>query len=94
MTVQQAFSALTLPNAILNKYLAFVWAHGSVHCYYDNFDNLPFLQSAFTRIEYTSGLVPQKGDIAVWKKSLNPGGCGNVAICTGEGNTEYFCSYD
>lgn len=69
-------------------------AWGDAHCYYDNFDNLPLLKANFMRIEYKSGFVPQKGDIAVWKVSLNSGGCGHIAICTGEGNSDFFYSYD
>lgn len=69
-------------------------AWGDAHCYYDNFDDLPLLKSNFTRIEYTPGFVPQKGDIAVWKCSLNSGGHGHAAICSGKGDAEYFYSCD
>lgn len=35
----------------------------------------------------------EKGDVAIWSGTLN-GGWGHIAICTGEGNTSYFYSYD
>lgn len=69
-------------------------AWGNAHDYYDNFNSYPDLVKNFTRIANTPEFVPKKGDIAVWKSSLSSGGWGHVAICTGEGDTSYFCSYD
>ena len=66
---------------------------GNAHAYFDNFNNISELKNNFTRIANTPKFVPQKGDIAVWGKSLN-GNYGHIAICTGEGNTTYFYSYD
>lgn len=43
-----------------------------------------------TRIDNTPEFVPQKGDIAVW----TGGKYGHVAICLGEGDTNYFKSLD
>jgi hypothetical protein len=45
------------------------------------------------RIKNTPEFVPLKGDIAVWNSSKG-GGHGHVAICTGEGDTKTFYSYD
>ena len=41
----------------------------------------------------TASFVPQKGDIMVWNGNKG-GGAGHLAICTGEGNTSEFYSYD
>ena len=69
-------------------------AWGDAHCYYDNFNSIPPLKQNFTRIANTPNFVPKKGDIAVWKSSLSSGGWGHIAICSGEGDTKYFYSYD
>ena len=69
-------------------------AWGDAHAYYDNFYDHKELTNNFTRIANTPDFVPKKGDIAVWKSSLSSGGWGHIAICTGEGNTTYFYSYD
>ncbi|MBR1749891.1 MAG: CHAP domain-containing protein, partial [Ruminococcus sp.] len=69
-------------------------AWGDAHCYYDNFGSIPALKENFTRIANTPDFVPKKGDIAVWKSSLSSGGWGHIAICTGEGDTMHFYSYD
>lgn len=47
----------------------------------------------YERIPNTPDFVPKKGDIMVWSKALN-GRAGHVAICTGEGDTSHFYSYD
>ena len=69
-------------------------AWGDAHCYYDNFGSIHALRENFTRIANTPDFVPKKGDIAVWKSSLSSGGWGHIAICTGEGDTTHFYSYD
>ena len=46
-----------------------------------------------TKIKNTASFVPKKGDIMVWNGNVG-GGAGHVAICTGEGTTSYFYSYD
>ena len=69
-------------------------AWGDAHCYYDNFNSIAPLKQNFTRIANTPNFVPKKGDIAVWKSSLSSGGWGHIAICSGEGDTKYFYSYD
>lgn len=51
------------------------------------------LKNITTKIANTASFVPQKGDIMVWNGNVG-GGAGHVAICTGEGTTNYFCSYD
>lgn len=70
-------------------------AWGDAHSYYDEWTKYSdALQKNFIRIANTPAFVPQKGDIAVWKPSLSSGGWGHIAICTGEGDTSYFYSYD
>lgn len=64
------------------------------HHFFDLFNSNSWLKKNFTRIANTPDFVPKKGDIAVWKSSLSSGGWGHIAICTGEGNTNYFYSYD
>ena len=51
------------------------------------------LKKITTKIKNTASFVPQKGDIMVWNGNVG-GGAGHVAICTGEGTTSYFYSYD
>lgn len=62
------------------------------HMIYNNFNAQPN-RSYFTRFANTPEFIPKKGDIAVWSASLN-GKAGHVAICTGEGDTQYFYSLD
>lgn len=64
------------------------------HHYWELFDSKPWLKNNFTKIANTSSFVPKKGDIMVWSPALSSGGWGHIAICTGEGNTSYFYSYD
>ena len=52
-----------------------------------------WLKANFTKVKNTPSFVPKKGDVAIWSGTLN-GGWGHIAICTGEGNTSYFYSYD
>lgn len=59
---------------------------------YTNFAAQPSA-ARFTRIPNTPDFVPLKGDIMVWSKTLNDT-AGHVAICTGEGDTSWFKSYD
>lgn len=51
------------------------------------------LQKITTKIANTPSFVPKKGDIMVWNGNVG-GGAGHIAICTGEGNTSHFYSYD
>ena len=51
------------------------------------------LKNITTKIANTASFVPKKGDIMVWNGNVGSG-AGHVAICTGEGNTSYFYSYD
>lgn len=51
------------------------------------------LVKAFDRISNTASFIPKTGDIMVWNGKKG-GGSGHVAICTGEGTTSYFYSYD
>ena len=60
---------------------------------FSRFDETTVIKTKFTKIANTSSFIPQRGDVCIWKKSLN-GKAGHVAIATGEGNTKYFYSYD
>ena len=51
------------------------------------------VKKLFTLIKNTPSFVPKKGDLMVWSSALN-GKAGHIAVCTGEGNTSYFYSYD
>lgn len=64
---------------------------GNAKYYYTN--TPAKLKNITTKIANTASFVPQKGDIMVWNGNVG-NGCGHVAICTGEGNTSYFYSYD
>lgn len=66
---------------------------GNAHCYYDNFENIKMLRDNFYKIPNTPYFIPQLGDIVVWNTNRGKG-CGHIAICTGEGNTKNFYSYD
>lgn len=66
---------------------------GNAKYYWLNFSKHSELTKNFTKIENTASFVPQEGDIMVWNGNVG-GGCGHVAICTGEGNTSEFYSYD
>lgn len=68
-------------------------AWGNAHAYYDNFNNIPSLKAKFRRVANTASYVPKKGVIAVWKKCASLA-YGHIAICTGEGSTSCFYSYD
>lgn len=50
------------------------------------------LQTKFKAVKNTPSYVPKKGVVAVFKGHGN--GIGHISICTGEGNTSNFCSYD
>lgn len=49
-----------------------------------------FDTSVFTKIPNTPSFIPQRGDVCVWTN----GTYGHIAICEGEGNTNYFVSLD
>ena len=50
------------------------------------------LQTKFKAVKNTPSYVPKKGVVAVFKGHGN--GIGHISICTGEGNTSNFYSYD
>ena len=60
--------------------------------YWTWYNSSALLNGNFKRISNTSSFVPQKGDIVVWSQAYSK--YGHVAVCTGEGNTNYFYSYD
>lgn len=66
------------------------WGDGAYEIY-TNFDNQPG-KELYERIPNTPEFVPIKGDIMVWGQGI--GQWGHVAICTGEGDTTWFNSYD
>lgn len=66
---------------------------GNAKYYWLNFDKHSELVKSFTKIKNTASFIPQKGDIMVWDGNKGSG-AGHVAICTGEGTTSYFYSYD
>lgn len=59
---------------------------------YENFSAQPS-SARFSKIKNTPDLVPKKGDIVVWAKSLN-GKAGHCAVATGDGDTTWFTSYE
>lgn len=66
------------------------WGDGAYEIY-TNFANQPG-KELYERIPNTPEFVPQKGDIMVWGQGI--GQWGHVAICTGEGDTTWFESYE
>lgn len=66
------------------------WGDGAYEIY-TNFANQPG-KELYERIPNTPEFVPIKGDIMVWGTGI--GKWGHVAICTGEGDTTWFNSYD
>lgn len=83
-----------LIKAYLNKVFGIKpGSWGNAKYYWINFSKHSELTKNFTKIKNTASFVPQAGDIMVWNGNVG-GGCGHVAICTGEGNTSEFYSYD
>ena len=66
---------------------------GNAIDYYKSFEKKKLLYENFIKIENTPSFVPEAGDIFVWNEKRGKG-AGHVAICTGEGNTKEFYSYD
>lgn len=64
---------------------------GGARCYWTIFPNP--LGDTFEKIPNTREFVPQRGDIIVWDENTG-GGYGHIAICTGEGDLNYFVSLD
>lgn len=83
-----------LIKAYLNKVFGIKpGSWGNAKYYWLNFEKHSEFTKNFTKIPNTPSFVPQKGDIMVWDGNQG-NGCGHVAICTGEGTTSYFYSYD
>ena len=66
---------------------------GSAMFYYIRFEQFAPLKGKFKRVKNTPDFIPLKGDVAVWNATKG-NGHGHVAICTGEGNLDYFYTYD
>ena len=66
---------------------------GNAKYYWLNYAEHKPLVEAFSRISNTPSFVPKRGDIMVWNGAKG-GGAGHIAICTGEGSTSDFYSYD
>jgi len=66
---------------------------GNAIDYYTGFEKKKLLYENFIKIKNTPEFIPEKGDIFVWNEKRGKG-AGHVAICTGEGTTSYFYSYD
>lgn len=62
--------------------------------FYELYPQNSWLKKNFDRIPNIPDFVPKKGDVAVWGGNLSSGGWGHIALCTGEGDTSYFMSYD
>ncbi|MDO5125235.1 MAG: CHAP domain-containing protein [Ruminococcus sp.] len=61
--------------------------------YFTDFKNYStVLQKKFKAVKNTPSYVPKKGVVAIFKGHGN--GIGHISVCTGEGNTSYFYSYD
>lgn len=59
--------------------------------YYNKRNTEQYLTSNFVWIGNTPEFVPQKGDLAVFTSKT---GNGHISVCTGDGTTSYFYSYD
>lgn len=66
---------------------------GNAKYYWLDYPKHAELVKAFDRITNTASFVPKKGDIMVFDGSVGDG-AGHMSICTGEGTTSYFYSYD
>lgn len=66
---------------------------GNARFYWIDYPKHSELVKAFDRISNTPSFIPKKGDIMVWNANKGAG-AGHIAICTGEGTTSYFYSYD
>lgn len=83
-----------LIKAYLNKVFGIKpGSWGNAKYYWINFSKHSELTNNFTKIANTASFVPKKGDIMVWDGDKG-NGAGHVAICTGDGTTSYFYSYD
>jgi hypothetical protein len=59
-----------------------------------NFDN-SVARDHYVRVGNSPDFVPQRGDVMIWAANTPATGpAGHVGICTGEGNTDYFVSFD
>ena len=61
--------------------------------YYNSFEKKKLLYENFIKIKNVPSFIPEAGDIMVWNEKRGKG-AGHIAICTGEGTTREFYSYD
>lgn len=66
-----------------------VWVKGA-RDFYNNYAHYPVLVKYFRRIKNTRELVVQAGDLVIW----GGGKWGHIAIGTGEGDIDYFVSFE
>lgn len=66
-----------------------IWVSGA-RDFYNNYANYPALVKYFKRIKNTRELIVQAGDLVVW----GGGSWGHIAIGTGEGDIDYFASFE
>ena len=64
---------------------------GDAHEYTDRYYELPYLYENFEFIPYSTGSIPQRGDLVVWDTSI--GEHGHIAIGIG-GATDEFAVYE
>lgn len=70
--------------------IPFIFPHLHAHMIYTVRTEIK--EKYFEFLENTPDFVPRKGDLAVWGTAV--GISGHVAVCSGEGNTNWFESYD
>lgn len=68
---------------------------GNAHVFFDEYSSKPTLVENFDLLHNTPDFVPEKGDIVVFGSNYSQNhNAGHIAIATGEGNENYFYSYD
>ncbi|HGO3244594.1 TPA: glucosaminidase domain-containing protein [Staphylococcus aureus] len=77
-----------LPNYIFKRYWGFITRGHAKDMAYHRYP------SGFRFIRYSSGFVPEPGDIAVWHPGNGIGSYGHTAIVVGPSNHSYFYSVD
>lgn len=63
---------------------------GNAKDFWGNYTSDPNLYNNFERIANTPTFVPIEGDVMIWGN----GKYGHIAVCTGDGDTNWFNSFD